>query len=319
MNESDPLKRFCKLVGWMLSNWSTIPRKGISGCKPYNPVLGEQFFATYEHENSNTEVICEQVSHHPPISAFYVINEKAGFAYSGWVYPNTYFSVNSVVAKMDVGFFRLDLLKTNEQFKVLLPSVSAGGLLVGEQTIEIFDKFILLGKDYKASLDFYLNKNNQLDGGIYDLKTKERVYMVNGNVDGLVSLTDPNTGMKSKLYDAKELKLQRMLVANVNAQKPVESRRTWHRVSCALLKGDFETAAKEKHELEEKERKLRKEREAAAVNTSGHNEAFSPELFEKVGEHWVYKKSILPKMDSLQDTLSEDTKSWGNYIKSFIW
>jgi len=52
------------------------------------------------------------------------------------------------------GFFRVDLLNSKEQFKIILPSVSAGGIIYGDQTIEIFDKLIILGKEFKASIDF---------------------------------------------------------------------------------------------------------------------------------------------------------------------
>ena len=41
--------------------------------KPFNPVLGE----TYEFidPHYNTHFIAEQVSHHPPISAYYAYND----------------------------------------------------------------------------------------------------------------------------------------------------------------------------------------------------------------------------------------------------
>lgn len=49
-------------------------------CKPYNPIYGERFVCTWKHEDeSETKFFAEQVSHHPPISACFMINEKAGF------------------------------------------------------------------------------------------------------------------------------------------------------------------------------------------------------------------------------------------------
>ena len=47
--------------------------------KPYNPVLGEQFFCNM----GDATCVCEQVCHHPPISAFYLEDEKAGVSLNG--------------------------------------------------------------------------------------------------------------------------------------------------------------------------------------------------------------------------------------------
>jgi hypothetical protein len=41
-------------------------------CKPFNPILGE----TYQGEIGGIPVFVEQISHHPPISAFYMRNDK---------------------------------------------------------------------------------------------------------------------------------------------------------------------------------------------------------------------------------------------------
>jgi len=42
--------------------------------KPYNPVLGEQYFAqwTGDAETGDTILKAEQVSHHPPVSSLYL-------------------------------------------------------------------------------------------------------------------------------------------------------------------------------------------------------------------------------------------------------
>lgn len=56
-----------------LSGFYTQP-KGLK--KPYNPALGE-LYRTYWFDpksQSKTFFIAEQVSHHPPISTFYVTN-----------------------------------------------------------------------------------------------------------------------------------------------------------------------------------------------------------------------------------------------------
>jgi len=244
-NETDPEKRFLLVLGWVLSNWSTVPRKGIMGSKPLNPIIGEEFRCTWTHEDSQTEFVAEQVSHHPPVSAFMTFNEKLGFAYSGFINPKTTFSMNSVEAVME-GTFRIDLLKTKEQFQVVQPSVSVGGILLGEQTIEVFDKCIVMNKQYKATVDFYLGKNNKLDGSVVEIKTGKRLYALSGNINDKVHTTNQETASKKPLFDVTKLPLLKYKVESVSKQSSNSSRRNWHKCVLAISKNDYETAAKEK-------------------------------------------------------------------------
>jgi hypothetical protein len=66
----NPLDRFMVIVKWYLS----LLRQETIEKKPFNPVLGETHVSYVEHTNSDfTEFISEQVSHHPPITAFLVV------------------------------------------------------------------------------------------------------------------------------------------------------------------------------------------------------------------------------------------------------
>lgn len=45
--------------------------------KPLNPFLGELFLGTWKDEKvGDTRLISEQVSHHPPVTAYAIVNEK---------------------------------------------------------------------------------------------------------------------------------------------------------------------------------------------------------------------------------------------------
>ena len=66
----------------LLDNWITatlhVPSQGLK--KPYNPILGETFRCYWLHPNgTKTHFVAEQVSHHPPVSAFYLSNRKEGY------------------------------------------------------------------------------------------------------------------------------------------------------------------------------------------------------------------------------------------------
>lgn len=100
---------------WGIANLTKIPRKGIYGTKPINPVIGEIFHCTYDHQDSQTEFIAEQVSHHPPISALYMKNEKLGFACSGHFDINLSFCGNYLSVSNDSKFKYL----TNDRIFIL--------------------------------------------------------------------------------------------------------------------------------------------------------------------------------------------------------
>lgn len=89
VKEDEPLTRMKTVVKWYLSGFYKKP-KGLK--KPYNPILGETFRCSWDHDNgSKTFYIAEQVSHHPPISAFYVTNRQEGFTVSATILAKSKF------------------------------------------------------------------------------------------------------------------------------------------------------------------------------------------------------------------------------------
>ena len=66
--ESDRFKRLAQIAAFMMVQYTaTLGRNK----KPFNPLLGE----TFEYELDGIRMLTEQVSHHPPISAFHVEGE----------------------------------------------------------------------------------------------------------------------------------------------------------------------------------------------------------------------------------------------------
>ncbi|XP_077005803.1 oxysterol-binding protein-related protein 9 isoform X8 [Tamandua tetradactyla] len=103
-DQKDPKDRMVQVVKWYLSAFHA-GRKGSVAKKPYNPILGEIFQCHWTLPNDteeNTELVsegpvpwvsknsvtfvAEQVSHHPPISAFYAecFNKKIQFNAHIW-------------------------------------------------------------------------------------------------------------------------------------------------------------------------------------------------------------------------------------------
>ncbi|XP_018782726.1 PREDICTED: oxysterol-binding protein-related protein 2-like, partial [Bactrocera latifrons] len=85
--EEDPADRM-KLVATfavsaLASNWERVG-------KPFNPLLGE----TYELRRNDFKILCEQVSHHPPISAFHA--ESSDYKFYGSINPKIKFMGKSI-------------------------------------------------------------------------------------------------------------------------------------------------------------------------------------------------------------------------------
>jgi hypothetical protein len=288
-----PEERFISVLAWILSNWRTIPRYGMESSKPYNPIQGEIFRAYWQHgtgndENDRSYFLAEQVSHHPPVSAFQMENTERQFAYRGWVYPKTTFSWNSVTTIMD-GEFYVDLKKHDETYTVRHPPVSCSGVIWGTKVIEIYDKLEIVCEKtgLQATINFYCSANNSLDGSVFYTDSTERLYTVAGHVNQAVNVTKVSTGEKQELYNAKTLLRPKKTIKPVIEQEWNESRRNWHRVSYHLQRVEFDQAEAKKHLVEERQRAFRR------VNHH-HDE---PKYFQKHGDQsWVFK------LDSVKET-----------------
>ncbi|XP_039696323.1 oxysterol-binding protein-related protein 5 [Pteropus medius] len=123
--EEDAYTRIKLVLQWYLSGFYKKP-KGIK--KPYNPILGETFRCRWYHPqtDSHTFYIAEQVSHHPPVSAFHVSNRKDGFCISGSITAKSRFYGNSLSALLD-GKATLTFLSRGEEYTLTMPYAHCKG------------------------------------------------------------------------------------------------------------------------------------------------------------------------------------------------
>ncbi|KAB1270289.1 Oxysterol-binding protein-related protein 8 [Camelus dromedarius] len=271
--EENPYFRLKKVVKWYLSGFYKKP-KGLK--KPYNPILGETFRCLWFHPrtNSKTFYIAEQVSHHPPISAFYVSNRKDGFCLSG-----------SILAKSK--FY---------------------GILYGTMTLELGGTVNITCQKtgYSAILEFKLKPFlgssdcvNQISG---KLKLgKEVLATLEGHWDSEVFINDKKTDNSEVFWnptpDIKQWRLIRHTV-KFEEQGDFESEKLWQRVTRAINAKDQTEATQEKYVLEEAQRQAAKDRKTK-------NEEWTCKLFELdplTGE-WHYKFADTRPWDPLNDMI----------------
>jgi len=124
----NPLQRLISLLRWYLSGFYIRP-EGVK--KPYNPILGEFFRCMWKHNNegSKTFFVSEQVSHHPPISAFYASNRKEGFVINGSILFKSKFLGTSIASILD-GYATVYITPFDEEYELTFPSVHAKGFFV---------------------------------------------------------------------------------------------------------------------------------------------------------------------------------------------
>ncbi|XP_043943915.1 oxysterol-binding protein-related protein 8 [Protopterus annectens] len=304
--EENAYCRLKKVVKWYLSGFYKKP-KGLK--KPYNPILGETFRCMWVHPktNSKTFYIAEQVSHHPPVSAFYVSNRKDGFCLSGSILAKSKFYGNSLSAILD-GEARLTFLNRGEDYVMTMPYAHCKGILYGTMTLELGGAVTIACEKtgYIAEIDFrlkpFLGNNDSVNQISGKLKLgKEVLSTLEGHWDSEVMIEDKKTGIVETFWNPlPEVKQQRLPRYTVLSEElgEFESERLWHHVTRAILNKDQTEATNQKFTLEEAQRKAAKERK-------GKHEEWVCKLFEQdlITGEWHYKYADSRPWDPLFDMI----------------
>uniref|UniRef100_A0A8C9WZN4 Oxysterol-binding protein n=1 Tax=Sander lucioperca TaxID=283035 RepID=A0A8C9WZN4_SANLU len=266
--EESAYGRIKQVLRWYLSGFYKKP-KGLK--KPYNPILGERFRCCWLHPQTDscTFYIAEQVSHHPPISAFYVCNRKDGFSISGSILAKSKFYGNSLSAILD-GKARLLFLGRDEEYVITMPYAHCKGILYGTMTLELGGKVTIECEKTKCftELEFKLKpflggscSVNQISGKIY--AGEELLATVDGHWDNEVFIHEKRSGQQETLWnptsDIRSSRLKRQVVQR-DQQGGFESERLWQHVTSAIMDRDQLRATQEKFVLEEAQRGEARER-----------------------------------------------------------
>ncbi|XP_043065172.1 oxysterol-binding protein-related protein 8 isoform X2 [Drosophila ficusphila] len=302
VQEDDAFTRMKLVVQWYLSSFYKKP-KGLK--KPYNPILGERFRCYWQHPSgSRTFYIAEQVSHHPPVSAFYVTNREDGFSITCSILAKSKFYGNSTSAVLE-GAATMTLLPRGECYTATTPYAHCKGILMGTLSMELGGKINIECENtgYRTELEFklkpFLGGADATNVVVGKIKLgKETLATINGHWDKECRVKDSKTGEETLLFkvdaETRSKRLTRYLVP-LEAQEPNESQRMWQHVSEAIAREDQVAATEEKTVLEERQR-------AEAKTRASTDSIHMPELFEldSYGQ-WLYKYADLRPWDSRND------------------
>lgn len=278
-NESaSDVERFVLIVKWYLSGWHIAP-KAVK--KPLNPILGETFSCYWDDLDGHLSAyyLAEQTSHHPPESSYFYIIPSKRIRGDGVLIPRSKFLGNSSAAMME-GVAKLTLGEHDgEVYTVTQPNIYCRGILFGKLRYELGDHMFVkcekLGME--ADIEF---KTKGFISGDYDaiegtIKQNGKVlFTVTGKWNGKMEIYDVSSGVRSEFYDTAAAKMAIPKVKPLDQQAENESRKLWFSTLSALEDNDHTRATNEKFEVEDKQRRVAKER-------SEKGQEFEPAFFLK--------------------------------------
>jgi len=149
---TDPIERLKYIVAFYIAGLHVNPTEmGSNG--PLNPIIGETFYA---QKQDGTKIWCEQISHHPPVTAYLMEQSERAFKISG---------TGETIAKM-AGMNSIDAQRAGEiviEFKdetrifVRSPEMRIDGLVMGDRTINYNKTFAFIDQKNKVSAEITFN------------------------------------------------------------------------------------------------------------------------------------------------------------------
>lgn len=262
--------------------------------KPLNAFLGELFLGKWEDEElGETRLVSEQVSHHPPITACYIWNDKHGVRAEGFTEQEITFSGNVSIKQKGYAILHVD--KYDEDYLMPVPNVKVKGILGGRPYPELAGSYSLISSTGYVSHIKFEGKSmwgggekNGFEARMFHAdRPNETLYEAEGVWNGESTFEDARTGKQIEKLDFATLKTLPLHIEDLAEQDPWESRRAWGDVIAALKRGDMKTAANAKSVVEQGQREMRKDE--AANGTKWETRFFKAvdrdEVFDKLSKY----------------------------------
>jgi len=266
--------------------------------KPLNAFLGEILVGTWHNDNhpsvlgqesrngnkTKTQLLVEQVSHHPPTTALYVWDAENGI--SGQAFSRVKMVFNTGLGSHDVAGVGIDICQAghgmlhidrfDEDHLIPAPRARIKGLLSGSMFPELVGtSYMVSSAGFVSEIRFsppetgrgvlgWLRSNeesrrNRFEAVVYrrDDADKTPLYKVSGQWSGVFTIADGRTGEVIETCDLTDLRRREGEMAAPEDMDPWESRRAWGAVTEPLSKGHLAEASREKTRLEKAQREMR--------------------------------------------------------------
>ncbi|KAJ6526590.1 hypothetical protein DFH09DRAFT_1187541 [Mycena vulgaris] len=306
-NGKTPEERALSVLKWFISTlkgqYTSRNESMGSEKKPLNPALGELFYGTWPDKNGRgkTNLLVEQVSHHPPITAYVIENQSKGLKLVGHNAQKTSFSSGSIIVKQ-IGHAVLTVKLPSgqeEEYLLTLPRLRIDGLWYGSPYIELADSSYVIGGGFVGVIEYkgkgyFSGKSHTFKAtltpqpGMGGAASREIV------VEGLWHQSSKiTTGGSGPFHDVSAPKEEVQAVGGIAGEMgEMETRKLWELVAKGIREGDFETASKEKTRIENEMRQRRKDE--IANGTTWTLKHFTPIPSDPVYEHLGKFAKIAP-------------------------
>lgn len=240
--------------------------------KPFNPMLGE----TFEFDENGVKFIAEQVSHHPPISAFHC--ESDDFIFDGYYNTKTTISMSGFVVTPK-GPFTIKLLRTKETYTFEKPRTSLHNFIIGSMYLWYYGDAIITNQNTKDQIILNYKAKGwtsahdyEVDGKVRDASGKTQIQLV-GKWDQSLKVVGkkgedvtvfskpelPANASDNYFFSSFCLNLNHLTPEKASSLPPTDSR--FRPDQRAYEHGDIPLATEQKLSLEELQRTKRKQLE----------------------------------------------------------
>jgi hypothetical protein len=193
---------------------------------------------------------------------------------------------------------------------ITLPNLHIEGLIFGSPFVELNDAtYITSSSGFTAKIDYsgkgwVSGKKNSFTATLYPTgKEKDVLYTVTGQWTKTFEVLQGKRGPVIDSYDAEASSTTNLIVAPIDEQDPMESRKAWAKVAAGIASGDMDFTGAEKNTIEVSQRELRQQEKAegrtwerryfslmendSILETLGPTIGVTPEA-DKTGGIWRY-------------------------------
>eukprot|EP01120_Amphizonella_sp_Union-15-10_P016481 TRINITY_DN8721_c0_g1_i2.p1 TRINITY_DN8721_c0_g1~~TRINITY_DN8721_c0_g1_i2.p1 ORF type:complete len:376 (-),score=42.19 TRINITY_DN8721_c0_g1_i2:20-1147(-) len=222
--------------------------------KPYNSVLGETHKCKLSYEDTEAVFIAEQVSHHPPVSAFRVANSKLGIVIDTNIRLRPKFQGNSVFVSSD-SFSIVYLEKFGEVYNLTksVPDILIKNIILGTRVPEWTGSVSFTCEQNDLSVELNFMCKGRVEGQIF--QGDQVLYSFGGNwiFDPIYCVGKDSS--KILLFDPRSHREFKVDYPQEDID-PSDSLVIWKDVTRGIIRNDLKSAdiAKERIEREQRER-----------------------------------------------------------------
>lgn len=269
-----PEERFVAVLSYYMSGWHIKP-KGVK--KPYNPILGEFFRCSYTYPNGTKGwYIAEQVSHHPPVSAYYYVSGENNLLVYGDLRPKSKFLGNSAATLMG-GQTNIVLLDRPEdgEYRISMPNMYARGIMFGRMVLELGDTSEVANANTNLSSEVEFKVKGYFTGTYNAIAAKvqqsgKTIGELTGKWSDQMEYKNLLTNKSAVIFDANNAPSVQKEVPPLENQEANESQRLWAKVTEGIKSKNMDMATEAKTSIEEAQREKARQREASGQSWSPH-------------------------------------------------